>query len=136
MDHSKRPDVMMQDFVFNVHVRLLENGASFHVTTEGVECVLTKFEILLQPGARYATGDMEMRAHGGDYVYQKGDAAFYQYADHTKLRIEGGCWKHSFGEKMRNSLQGDEKSFFVAMTAQTPMDETFTLRFEGREDGR
>ena len=136
MDHSKRPDVMMQDFVFNVHVRLLENGASFHVTTEGVECVLTKFEILLQPGACYATGDMEMRAHGGDYVYQKGDAAFYQYADHTKLRIEGGCWKHSFGEKMRNSLQGDEKSFFVAMTAQTPMDETFTLRFEGWEDGR
>ena len=130
MDHSRRPEVMMQDYDYIVDVRLLENGASFHVTTRGVECVLTKFEILLQPGERYATADMEMRTHGGDYVYQKGDTALYRYGDHTQLRIEGGCWKHSFGEKMRNTLPGDEKSFFVAMTAQTPMDETFTLRFE------
>lgn len=130
MDHSKRPDVMMQDFGFIVHVRLLENGASFRVTTQGVENVLTKFEILLQPGQRFVTGDMEMHTHGGDYIYQKGSQAFYQYADHAKLCIEGGCWKHSFGENMRNSLQGDNRSFFVAMTSQTPMDETFTLRFE------
>ena len=130
MDHSKRPDVMMQDFVFHVDVTIEEQGAAFHVTTEGVENVLTKFEILLQPGGLFATGDMQMHTHAGDYVYQKCDETTYAYLDHTKLVIGGGCWKNSYGEHMRGSLPVDQTSFFVAMTSQTPMDETFTLRFE------
>ncbi len=130
MDHSKRPDVMMQDFVFHVDVTIEKQGAAFHVTTEGVENVLTKFEILLQPGGLFATGDMQMHTHTGDYVYQKCDETTYAYLDHTKLVIGGGCWKNSYGEHMRGSLPVDQTSFFVAMTSQTPMDETFTLRFE------
>lgn len=131
MDHSKRPQVMMQDFVFHVDVKILEGGASFHVTTEGIENVLTKFEIMLEPGDLYVTDAMEMHGRGGDYLYQKCDHAEYRYKDHSRLCIDGGCWKNSYGERMRGALPVDNDSFFVAMTSQTPMDETFTLCFKG-----
>lgn len=131
MDHSKRPQVMMQDFVFHVDVKFDGDGATFHVTTEGVEHVLTKFEIMLEPGALYVTDAMEMHGRGGDYIYQKSDRADYRYADHRTLCIGGGCWKNSYGEQMRGALPVDNTSVFVAMTSQTPMDETFTLHFRG-----
>lgn len=131
MDHSKRPQVMMQDFVFHVDVKFDGNGATFHVTTEGVENVLTKFEILLEPGALYVTDAMEMHTRGGDYIYQKSETSEYRYEDHSRLCIGGGCWKNSYGEHMRGALPVDNTSCFVAMTSQTPMDETFTLHFKG-----
>ena len=129
MDHSKRADVMMQDFVFDVEVTPMESGASIRVKTEGVESVLIKFEIILQPGANYITDDVFLRTRPGDYLLQKGDSAVYQYDDRTKLNIRGGCFKQSYARNMRGSLPGDDAHFFVAMTADTPMDRTFELMF-------
>ncbi|MBR5751403.1 MAG: hypothetical protein IKX84_03350 [Clostridia bacterium] len=129
MDHSRRADVMMQDFEFNVEVTPLESGASLRVRTRGVESVLIKFEILLEPGANYITDDVFLRSRPGDYLLQKCASAVYQYDDRTRLCIRGGCFKQSYARNMRGSVPGDDKSFFVAMTADTPMDQTFELTF-------
>lgn len=130
MDHSLRPQVFMQDFILKVHVTILESGAQLEIESRGVECVPTKLEIMLQPGGRYITENVEMNTRGGEYAYQKCDKAVYQYGDHHKLLIEGGYHKDCYGEKMRGTLQRDDKSFFVALTAATPVKETVTLRFE------
>jgi len=131
MDHSKRPDVFMQDLRFRVDVRILPDGARFGVSAEGQDRVPMKLEILLDPGARFATEDIEFRARPGDYVYMKGPRAEYRYPDHRRLLIDGGFHSHSWGENMRGTLPGDDSSFYVAMTGDTPVHETVTLRFEG-----
>ncbi|MBO7385065.1 MAG: hypothetical protein J6U63_01840, partial [Clostridia bacterium] len=103
--------------------------ASLRVRTRGVESVLIKFEILLEPGANYITDDVFLRSRPGDYLLQKCASAVYQYDDRTRLCIRGGCFKQSYARNMRGSVPGDDKSFFVAMTADTPMDQTFELTF-------
>ena len=139
MDHSKRSDVMMQDFVFHVTVSLLEKGARLRIHTEGVECVLTKLEILLEAGGDYLaggdktasayTGGALTRAKRGDYILQAAPKASYTYPDGCALLIEGGCIQDSCAETMRGSLPADRERFTVAMTAQTPLDRTVTLQF-------
>ena len=130
MDHSLRPDIFMQDFVLLVHVILEENGARFEIESQGVECVPTKLEIMLQPGGCYITYSVELNARGGDYLYQKSPSAIYRYSDHHKLHIDGAYHKDSYGENMRGTLMRDEKSVFIALTQATPVKEAVTLRFE------
>ena len=129
MDHTKRSDVMMQDFVFHVDVELLENGAAFRVRTEGVECVLVKLEVLLDPGAIYTSGGIRLIAKPGEYLLQGGAQAAYTYADGSALILGGGQIQHGCAETMRGSLYRDEKRFTVAMTWETPMEDELTLRF-------
>lgn len=138
MDHSKRSDVMMQDFVFHVDVRLLDKGARIRVRTEGVECVMTKLEILLEAGGEYIVGDdtgseyaggILLRSKKGDYLLQSASNAKYVYEDGSALLIEGGYTQDSYAEYMRGSLPADANRFTVAMTAETPMDRTVTLQF-------
>ena len=130
MDHSKREDVFMQDFDFRVHVSLQDKGIGLDIETAGVECVPTKLELLLEPEGRYITPSMEMHGRRGDYVYQKCDEASYQYGDHHKLTICGGYHEHYYGENMRGTLMVDDKSFFVALTAYTPVKQHVELTFE------
>lgn len=130
MKHELRPDVMMQDFVFCLLVVPQPRGAIFKVRTEGVENVLTKFEIMLEPGALFCTEAMEMYTRDGDYIYQKCSKSSYRYMDHMTLHIEGGCWSQSYGKQMRGSLNADGHSFTLAMTGKTPLNQTFVLRFE------
>ena len=130
MDHSRRPDVFMQDFGFEVEARLREGEASFAVVSRGQAEVPVKLELLMEPGGRFVTGDVALRARPGDYVYQKCGASTYQYMDRHAVAIEGGFHGHEFGENMRGALPGDEKHFFVAMTGFTPLREQVTLRFK------
>ena len=130
MDHSKRPDVMMQDFVFRVSVKILESGAEIHVLTEGVESVLTKFEVIAEAGQSYVTDGVFLRTKKGDYVIQSAPEAEYRCNDGATLFIRGGIRKHTHAENMRGSVPADGGRFTVAMTADTPMDSTFTLEFK------
>ena len=139
MDHSRRSDVMMQDFVFHVDVRPAGKGAQIRVRTEGVECVMTKLEILLDPGGDYVaggsytgsgyTGGVITRTKEGDYILQADPRAEYVYADGCTLQIKGGYVGDSYAEHMRGSLPPDRKRFTVAMTGETPLDRTITLTF-------
>ena len=129
MDHSKRADVNMQDFDFILHVKMLDTGIALDIDYQGVECVPTKLEIMLEPKGRYITDSMEMRARGGDYIYQKCDTATYQYADYHTFTIKGGYHEHYYGQNMRGTLQGDDKSVFVALTANTPVKQHVELTF-------
>ena len=129
MDHSKRADVNMQDFDFILHVKMLDTGIALDIDYQGVECVPTKLEIMLEPKGRYITDSMEMRARGGDYIYQKCDTATYQYPDYHTFTISGGYHEHYYGQNMRGTLQGDDKSVFVALTANTPVKQHVELTF-------
>ncbi|MBQ9408424.1 MAG: hypothetical protein IJU28_03410 [Clostridia bacterium] len=129
MDHTKRSDVMMQDFIFHVDVEIIENGAKFRVRTEGVECVLVKLEILLDPGAIYTAGGVRIHTKPGEYLLQAEKQAEYAYADGSALRIEGGQIQHNCAERMRGSLYRDEGRFTVTMTWETPMESELILRF-------
>ena len=130
MDHSLRPDIHMQDFNLYVHVTFKENGAEVAVESEGVACVPTKLEVMLQPGGAYITDAVEINARGGEYFYQKCDESTYQYKDHCKLQISGGYHQDSYGEEMRGSLMRDDQSVFIAMTKATPVKETVHFMFQ------
>lgn len=130
MDHSLRPDIHMQDYILMVHVTVHENGAQFAVESQGVECVPTKLEIMLQPGGCYITDAVEINARGGEYLYQKSAESVYRYADHHELHIAGGYHKDTYGENMRGTLMRDDKSVFIAMTQATPVKEEVILTFK------
>ena len=130
MDHSKRPDVFMQDFGFEVIARLRDGEASFEVASFGQAGVPVKLELLTEPGGRFETDDLALRARPGDYLYQRCDAASYRYPDRHLIRISGGFGSHLFGENMRGALPGDETHFFVAMTGETPLRRSVKLSFE------
>ena len=129
MDHSQRPDVFMQDFGFEVTVGLTEGEARFDVASFGQDGVPVKLELLTEPGGRFETGDLALRARPGDYLYQRCDAATYQYPDRHTVSIGGGFSTHLFGENMRGALPGDQTHFFVAMTGETPLRRRVTLSF-------
>ncbi len=130
MDHSRRPDVFMQDFGFDVDVRFLGDGASFGVKGWGQAGVPVKLELMLEPGGRLVTDSVELRARPGDYVYQKCAACGYVYPDRHELAVTGGFHSHYFGENMRGALPGDEKHFFLTMTAETPFERLVTLKYK------
>ena len=129
MDHSQRPDVFMQDFGFEVTVGLTEGEARFDVASFGQDGVPVKLELLTEPGGRFETGDLALRARPGDYLYQRCDDATYQYPDRHTVSIGGGFSTHLFGENMRGALPGDQTHFFVAMTGETPLRRRVTLSF-------
>ena len=130
MDHSRRSDVMMQDFVFHVDVEIIENGARIRIKTEGVECVLVKFEILLDPGAIYTAGGVTLTARAGEYLLQSERQSKYTYPDGCALVLRGGTVQHGYADRMRGSICRDEARFTVASTYETPMEDEFVLRFE------
>lgn len=130
MDHSRRADVKMQDFGYDVTVTPVEDGAEIDIATIGVECVPVKLEILLQPNERYETDDVTFIGHEGDYVYQKCDSSMYRYRDYHTLYISGGSCEHTNGEAMRGSLFGKSDAFTVAVTAFTPVKKKLCLRFD------
>ena len=129
MDHSKRADVMMQDFVFTVDVEALEKGARLKVRAEGIECVMTKLEVLLECGGDYACGGTFLRSKKGDYVLFGAPKAVYTYSDGSALHLTGGFVEDTYAEHMRGSLPPDAERFTVAMTAETPMEKELTLAF-------
>ncbi len=131
MDHSRRPDVMMQDYLLSVRVWPVSGGARFHISARGVENVLMKLEILLEGGARYSTACTEMHTRPGDYIFQKQGDAEYIYPDRTVLRILGGSCTHLSGRAMRGTLPGNDRDVFIALSAQTPWEQDLELRFEG-----
>lgn len=129
MDHSKRAEVNMQDYDFTLHIRMKDTGVVLDIDYSGVECVPTKLELLLEPTGLYITDSMEMRTRGGDYVYQKCDTSTYQYTDYHTLTVTGGYNEHYYGQNMRNTLPGNDKSFFIAFTAYTPVKQHVELTF-------
>ena len=130
MDHSRRPDVFMQDFGFDVTARFRAGEASFEIASLGQAGVPVKLELLMESGGRFVTDSLTLRARPGDYLYQKCPEALYQYPDRHAVRIGGGFHSHTFGENMRGALPGDGTHLFVAMTGDTPLRERVTLRFE------
>ena len=134
MDHSKRQDVMMQDFILTADAEPLERGLRLHLHSEGIDRVPLKFEIMLQPGGMYINEAAEMNGRGGDYVYQKTDQATYRYGDMCMLHIRGAFHTHVYGEAMRGSIYADGDHFFVCFTAFTPIDRTVELVFEDVEE--
>ena len=129
MDHSSRPNVFMQDYIIRICVRFTGSGLEAHITTEGVERVLCKLELLLESGGRYMTSDSELRARPGDYVYQKCPRAGYRYNDSRTLFIEGGAFNEPYGENMRGSVPVPDGVFTVCCTFETPIDHTVRLSF-------
>ena len=131
MDHSKREPAMMKDFDLFVEVRFL-GDRTIEVTTgaTGCERVPTKFEIMLQPEGRYIKDDMEIRMHGGDYMYQKKGEATYCFGDNRSVKISGGFFDHYYGEHMRGTLPVDNTSAFVTMTAYSPFTQKVTFEFK------
>ena len=131
MDHSLRPQVMMQDYVLTLRIHLIPGGVRLHLSTQGVENVLMKLEILLEGGARLSTDSTEMHTRAGDYIYHKRGRALYIYPDHVKLLLSEGAFSHAYGRNMRGTLPGDDRHVFLALTAQTPWEQELELRFEG-----
>ncbi|MCR4620562.1 MAG: hypothetical protein K5663_00570 [Clostridiales bacterium] len=129
MDHSKRPDVFMQDYIIRIRVRFTGCGLEARIMTEGIEHVLCKLEMLLEPGGHYMTGDSEFRAREGDYMYQKCECAKYRYNDGRALLIRGGAFNEPYGEQMRGSVPVPDGVFGVCFTFETPIDHSFTLSF-------
>ena len=129
MDHTLRADVSMQDYDLIVGLEIKDHGIGLAIRSAGCGNVPTKFEILLEPGARYITDGAEMVLRHGSYVYQKQDKAICLYPDRTKLEICGGTYAHGYGETMRGTLPGDTGSAFIAMTMYTPFEINTTLRF-------
>ncbi len=131
MDHSKREQAMMKDFDFCVEVRFVGDRAiEVTLNASGCERVPTKFEIMLQPEGRYIKDDMEIRMHGGDYMYQKKGEATYCFGDNRSVKISGGFFDHYYGEHMRGTLPVDNTSAFVAMTAYSPFTQKVTFEFK------
>ena len=131
MDHSRRPDVMMQDYILRVQVKPISGGARFRISAQGVENVLMKLEILLEGGARYSTASTEMHTRPGDYIFQKQGDAEYIYLDRTVLHIRGGSCTHLSGRAMRGTLPGNDSNVFIVLSAQTPWEQELELEFEG-----
>ncbi len=129
MDHSLRPNVFMQDYMIRVRVRFTGSGLEAHISTEGIEHVLCKLEMLLEPGGHYITSDSEFRARPGDYIYQKCRTAKYLYDDCRELVIEGGAFNEPYGAQMRGSVPVPDGSFTVCCTFETPVDHTIRLSF-------
>lgn len=131
MDHSKREQAMMKDFDFCVEVRFIgERSIEVTLNASGCERVPSKFEIMLQPEGRYIKDDMEIRMHGGDYMYQKKGEATYCFNDNRSVKISGGFFDHYYGEHMRGTLPVDSSSAFVAMTAYSPFTQKVTFEFK------
>lgn len=131
MDHSKREQAMMKDFDLCVEVRFTgDRTVEITSSASGCERVPTKFEIMLQPDGRYIKDDMEIRMHGGDYMYQKKGEATYCFNDNRSVRIDGGFFDHYYGEHMRGTLPVDSSSAFVVMTAYSPFTQKVTFEFK------
>ncbi len=129
MDHSRRPDVFMQDYQLDVDVRFGDKEAVFTVESKGIERVPVKLELMLDPGGLFANEGVELRARPGDYVYPKVPSLTYQYTDRHMVRVEGAFHSHDFGENMRGTLGGDPQKFTVAFTGQTPVKQTVRFTF-------
>ena len=130
MDHSRRPEVFMQDFGFEVTARLNDGKVSFDVVSFGQDGVPVKLELLTEPGGQFETGDLALRARPGDYLYLRRDAALYRWPDRHTMDIAGGFGSHLFGENMRGALPGDGERLFVCMTGETPLHQRVTLSFQ------
>ena len=131
MDHSPRPQVMMQDYVLTLKIQLIPGGVRLHLSTQGVENVLMKLELMLEGGARLSTDSTELHTRAGDYIYHKRGKAAYIYPDHVRLFLSEGAFAHAYGRNMRGTLPGDDSHVILALTAQTPWEQELELRFEG-----
>lgn len=131
MDHSLREKAAMRDFDLSVDVLFTgDRQVELNISAGGGDRVPTKFEILLQPEGRYIKDDMEIRMHGGDYLYQKKGEATYCFNDNRALRIVGGFFDHYYGENMRGTLPVDSKSAFITMTGYAPFTQKVTFEFK------
>ncbi len=128
MDHSLRDSVAMQDFDLCVDVLFTsDNRFDLKIKASGCDRVPTKFEILLEKEGRYIRDEIELRMHGGDYLYHKGGTARYEFNDHQSLTIEGGFYEHYYGEQMRGTLPVNNDSAFIVMTAYTPFEQSVSF---------
>ncbi len=131
MDHSKREQVAMQDYDLCVDVTFpSDRRVEFAISASGCDRVPTKFEILLQPDGRYIRDDIEMRLHGGDYLYQKSGSAEYRFNDNRAVTIDGGFFEHHYGENMRGTMPVNNTSAFITMTSYSPFTQTVGFTFD------
>ena len=130
MDHSRRPDVFMQDYVLTVDVSFGPGKVGLRIQSEGIERVPMKLEWLTESGALFDNDGIELRTRKGDYLYPKTERMRLVYPDRHAATICGGFHSHDFGENMRGTIGGDNERVFVAFTGQTPIDQTVTVCFD------
>lgn len=120
MDHSKRHFINIQEFRTVMDIEILPDGIALDIDSGACEGVLTKFEIVMDPGGRYDTDDTAMVTSGGDYALLKKGRALYTFPDLFSFSIDGGYYSHIYTKGMRGTSTPDGGSFTVAMTGTTP----------------
>lgn len=128
MDHTKRRNINVQDFVTTITLHMLEDGVTLDIETQGCERIPTKLEIIMQHGGKLVTDSLIMSPRAGDYAFLKQGSARY-YLDHFRFfQIDGGFCDHLYAENMRGAFAPDRSRFTLALTTSTPQRSTVTIR--------
>ncbi|NMA95105.1 MAG: hypothetical protein GX974_03605 [Clostridiales bacterium] len=118
MDHSKRKDVMMQDYIVDIDIHPQEDGIMLGVQLDGVENLPYKLELLLQPEGSIDSRDLSMPTLEGGYTFFKSNSIAYTFND-SSIEIVGGFCEHEYGPAMRGSDPQDQSMHTLYVTGFT-----------------
>ena len=93
MEHSKRENTKMQNYIVNIDIFPEEDGVSMNVNTSGVENVPYKIELLLQPNGYLETENLALPTISNGHAFLKGNEALYSYKGFG-IKIKGGLYEY------------------------------------------